>query len=94
MIVISCVTIRSEILQRLATTSGNGIEDAALSLLALRNSGRTLTRCSERNIVLALGRRFLTSNRQVPFTPRLRFWQFDRFKPRRSDVPPGVHSSG
>ena len=39
MIVISCVTIRSEILQRLATTSGQGIEDAALSLLALRNSG-------------------------------------------------------
>ncbi|MBK7929881.1 MAG: hypothetical protein IPJ98_21125 [Bryobacterales bacterium] len=33
------MTIRSEILQRLATTSGNGIEDAALSLLALRNSG-------------------------------------------------------
>src|SRR5260370_9293151 len=35
----SCVTIRSEILQRLTTTSGHGIEDAALSLLALRNSG-------------------------------------------------------
>ncbi len=33
------MTIRSEILQRLATTSGHGIEDAALSLLALRNSG-------------------------------------------------------
>ena len=37
--VISCVTIRSQILQRLTTTSGHGIEDAALSLLALRNSG-------------------------------------------------------
>ena len=37
--VISCVTIRSQILQRLTTTSGRGIEDAALSLLALRNSG-------------------------------------------------------
>ena len=35
----SCVTIRSQILQRLTTTSGHGIEDAALSLLALRNSG-------------------------------------------------------
>ena len=35
----SCVTIRSQILQRLATTSGHGIEDTALSLLALRNSG-------------------------------------------------------
>ena len=33
------MTIRSEILQRLATTSGHGIEDAAFSLLALRNSG-------------------------------------------------------
>ena len=37
--VISCVTIRSHILQRLTTTSVRGIEDAALSLLALRNSG-------------------------------------------------------
>ncbi len=36
--VISCVTIRSHLLQRLTTTSGHGIEDAALSLLALRNS--------------------------------------------------------
>ena len=35
----SCVTIRSQILQRLTTISGHGIEDAALSLLALRNSG-------------------------------------------------------
>src|SRR6202162_4034260 len=35
----SCVTIRTQILQRLATTSGHGIEDTALSLLALRNSG-------------------------------------------------------
>ncbi len=33
------MTIRSQILQRLTTTSGHGIEDAALSLLALRNSG-------------------------------------------------------
>ena len=33
------MTIRGEILQRLATTTGHGIEDAALSLLALRNSG-------------------------------------------------------
>jgi hypothetical protein len=33
------VKIRSQILQRLTTTSGHGIEDAALSLLALRNSG-------------------------------------------------------
>ena len=33
------MTIRSQILQRLTTTSGDGIEDAALSLLALRNSG-------------------------------------------------------
>ena len=39
MSVVSCVTIRSQILQRLATTSGHGIEDTALSLLALRNSG-------------------------------------------------------
>ena len=37
--VISCVTIRSQVLERLTTTSGRGIEDAALSLLALRNSG-------------------------------------------------------
>jgi hypothetical protein len=35
----SCVTMRSRILQQLATTSGHGIEDRALSLLALRNSG-------------------------------------------------------
>jgi hypothetical protein len=39
MSVVSCVTIRSQILQRLATTSGHGIEDTALSLLALRNFG-------------------------------------------------------
>src|SRR5262249_28724839 len=39
MIVISCVAIHGEIIQRLTTTSGRGIEDAALSLLALRNSG-------------------------------------------------------
>lgn len=35
----SYVTIRSQVLQRLTTTSGHGIEDTALSLLALRNSG-------------------------------------------------------
>jgi hypothetical protein len=35
----SCVTIRSQILQRLSAISGNGIEDMALSLLALRKDG-------------------------------------------------------
>jgi hypothetical protein len=35
----SCVTVRSQILQRLTTTSGHGIEDVALTLLALRNVG-------------------------------------------------------
>lgn len=34
-----CVTIRSQILQRLTAISGNGIEDMALSLLALRKDG-------------------------------------------------------
>ena len=35
----SCVTIRSQILQRLTAISGHGTEETALSLLALRNSG-------------------------------------------------------
>ena len=35
----SCVTIRSQILQRLTAISDNRIEDMALSLLALRNDG-------------------------------------------------------
>ena len=35
----SCVAIRSQILQQLSAMSGNGIEDMALSLLALRKDG-------------------------------------------------------
>lgn len=35
----SCVTVRSQILQRLTAISGSGIEDMALSLLALRKEG-------------------------------------------------------
>ncbi len=38
-IVISRVTIRRQVLQRLTTTASRGIEDAALGLMALRNSG-------------------------------------------------------
>jgi hypothetical protein len=35
----SCVAIRSQILQQLSAMSGNGIEDMALSVLALRKDG-------------------------------------------------------
>ena len=92
--VISCVTIRSQILQRLTTTSGHGIEAAALSLLALRNFG------ADSHALLGAQHRSGAWSALPDIEPlsgfhtALAFWQFDRFRLHRSDVRPIADSNG
>ena len=90
----SCVTIRSQILQRLATTSGHGIEDTALRLLALRNSG------ADPHALLGTQHRsgawsaLPDIEPLSPFTPRWLSWQFARFKLPLLGKRPRAHSNG